>query len=60
MTSQEFSDWLDTCPTHKWEEVSIDDRYIRILFPIETEEEDEEEDEISAYQRNWMNENTND
>jgi|VirMetMinimDraft_7_1064189.scaffolds.fasta_scaffold147190_3 hypothetical protein len=56
MTSQEFSDWLDTCPTHKWEDVSIDDGYIRIIFPIETEEEDE----ISAYQRNWMNENTND
>ena len=45
MTSQEFSDWLDTCPTHKWEEVSIDDRYIRILFPIETEEEEDEDEE---------------
>ena len=62
MTSQEFSDWLDTCPTHKWEEVSIDDEYIRILFPIETEEEDENEDkdEISQHQRDWMNKHTND
>jgi hypothetical protein len=45
MTSQEFSDWLDTCPTHKWEEVSIDDGYIRILFPIETEEDEDEDEE---------------
>ena len=62
MTSQEFSDWLGTCPTHKWEEVSIDDGYIRILFPIETEEEDENEDkdEISQHQRDWMNKHTND
>ena len=58
MTSQEFSDWLDTCPTHKWEDVSIDDGYIRIIFPIETEEEDKYE--ISQHQRDWMDKHTND
>ena len=56
MTSQEFSDWLDTCPTHKWEEVSIDDGYISIFI----NGKNMTSEEFSAYQRNWMNENTND
>mgnify|MGYP001262792082 CR=1 FL=1 len=43
MTSQEFSDWLDTCPTHKWEECyRDDDGYIRILFRIEDNEDEED------------------
>ena len=47
MDKKEFFEWLETCPTHKWE---VNDEfgdgfgagYIVVSFP--TEEEDEEEE----------------
>ena len=52
MNTKEFYDWLETCPTHKWE---VNDEfgdigagYIIVSFPtyeenVEEEEEEEEE-----------------
>ena len=47
MNKKEFFEWLETCPTHKWEvndELEFTDvlEYIVVSFP--TEEEDEEEE----------------
>ena len=42
MTRSEFFEWLDTCPTHKWDIVQIEGDYCRIIFPLG---EDPEEDE---------------
>ena len=42
MTRQEFWEWLEECPTHKWE-VSIDGiNYIPITFPVSEDEEENE------------------
>jgi len=41
MNIQEFQDWMDTCPTHKWEVLSDEDGYIRILFPVSDELDEE-------------------
>jgi|DEB0MinimDraft_12_1074336.scaffolds.fasta_scaffold31175_5 hypothetical protein len=43
MTRAEFFEWLDTCPTHKWEVTHEEYGHVVISFPNE-EEEDEEED----------------
>ncbi len=41
MTKEELWAWLDTCPTHKWDVVQIEDGYMRIIFPFDDPEEDE-------------------
>ena len=41
MTSEEFYEWVDTCPTHKWEVIAQDNEYANVSFPIEEDEEDE-------------------
>ena len=41
MTNEEFFEWLDTCPTHKWEVMAHDNGYVNVCFPIEEDEEDE-------------------
>jgi hypothetical protein len=45
MNKKEFFEWLETCPTHKWE---VNDEfgdigagYIVVSFPTEEEEEEE-------------------
>jgi hypothetical protein len=43
MNREEFWAWLDTCPTHKWECVQIEGDYCRIIFPLD-EEDDADED----------------
>jgi hypothetical protein len=50
MNKKEFFEWLETCPTHKWE---VNDEfgdigagYIVVSFP--TEEEDEEDGGVRA------------
>ena len=35
MTRHEFYEWLDTCPTHKWEITYDDSEFISVSFPIE-------------------------
>ena len=50
MTREEFFEWLETCPTHKWE-VNWDSTegedgqpasgFIRVSFPTHEEEEEE-------------------
>jgi hypothetical protein len=47
MDKKEFFEWLETCPTHKWEvndefEDGFGAGYIVVSFP--TEEEDEEDE----------------
>jgi len=47
MTRSEFFEWLNTCPTHKWE-VQLDDHgYVRVSFP--TDETDETEMETTSW-----------
>ena len=41
MTSEELWKWLDTCPTHHWDVVELEDDYCRVIFPIDDEAEDE-------------------
>ncbi len=45
MNKKEFFEWLETCPTHKWE---VNDEfgdigagYIVVSFPTQEDEEDE-------------------
>jgi hypothetical protein len=44
MTREEFFEWLNTCPTHKfvWEMTAEGDEYVVVSFPIT--EDDEEND----------------
>ena len=46
MNKKEFYDWLETCPTHKWEvndeeHSDIGAGYITVFFPTQEDEEDE-------------------
>ena len=41
MTREEFFEWLNTCPTYGWHNVGEDEGYIRIMFKIDEEEEQE-------------------
>ena len=43
MTRKEFWEWLDTCPTHKWDILEDDVGHCRILFPMNEDEDEEEE-----------------
>ena len=43
MNREEFWAWLDTCPTHKWECVQIEGDYCRIIFPLDEEDDDDED-----------------
>ena len=40
MTREEFFEWLDTCPTHKWEVFADEYGNTVVSFPHEEEEED--------------------
>lgn len=42
MNKKEFFEWLETCPTHKWEVI---DEFGVIVVSFPTEEEEDEEDE---------------
>ncbi len=35
MTREEFFEWLETCPTHKWEITHDDDNHIVVSFPTD-------------------------
>ena len=39
MTREEFYEWLETCPTHKWETTADEDDFVAVSFPITEEEE---------------------
>jgi hypothetical protein len=39
MTREEFYEWLNTCPTHKWEITADEINFVAISFPTEEEEE---------------------
>jgi len=41
MTIHELYEWLDTCPTHKFEIVYDDSEFISVSFPIEEGDNDE-------------------
>ncbi len=41
MTRDELFEWLETCPTYGWHWVGEDEGYIRILFEIDEEIDDE-------------------
>ena len=38
MDRKEFFEWLETCPTHKWETVFDEHMFIAVSFPIKEEE----------------------
>tara|TARA_Y100000385_G_scaffold278445_1_gene326713 strand:+ start:512 stop:640 length:129 start_codon:yes stop_codon:yes gene_type:complete len=40
MDREEFFEWLETCPTHKWETTHDEHGHVVVSFP--TDEEDEE------------------
>ena len=43
MTQQELYEWLETCPTHLWDDLAtFDDGWVRISFPIQEEEVSDE------------------
>jgi len=41
MDRQEFFEWLETCPTHKWEVNDEGEGYIVVSFPTQEYEENE-------------------
>jgi hypothetical protein len=41
MTREELFDWLQTCPTNGYHWVGEDEGYIRILFEIDEEENED-------------------
>ena len=41
MDRKEFFEWLETCPTHKYEIQFDDDGYIHVGFKVYDEEEEE-------------------
>jgi len=43
MTRKEFFEWLETCPTHKYDLIDLDESHCRILFPIDEDPEEGEE-----------------
>jgi len=39
MNLKEFLNWLETCPTHKWNIVDpTDQNKIRVMFPVEEDD----------------------
>ena len=41
MNWEEFYEWLATCPTHKFEEISVNEEFAVVSFLIEPEEDEE-------------------
>jgi hypothetical protein len=41
MTIDELAEWVDTCPTHKWEVITMTRDFVTVTFPIEEDEDDE-------------------
>ena len=41
MDRKEFFEWLETCPTHKWELSAEENDFVVVNFPIEEEELDD-------------------
>ena len=37
MTREEFYEWLNTCPTHKWELTADEYGFVAVSFPTEEE-----------------------
>lgn len=42
MTRDELFDWLETCPTHKYNITSDEDEFITVCFPVFDADEEEE------------------
>jgi hypothetical protein len=42
MTRKELYEWLNTCPSHKWETPHESEEYVSVDFKIDIEEEDDE------------------
>ena len=40
MTNEEFFEWLDTCPSHKFEVVDEYEDAVRVLFKLEGDDND--------------------
>ena len=38
MDRKEFFEWLNTCPTHKWNITFEEHEFVTICFPVEDEE----------------------
>ena len=34
MNSKKFVEWLETCPTHKWEVTAYEEDFVVVSFPI--------------------------
>ena len=43
MTYKEFITWLNDCPTHKWDITAYEDSFVVVSFPIQQEENDNDE-----------------
>ena len=41
MTREEFFEWLNTCPTHKWEVTADEYEFVVVSFPTTEEEEND-------------------
>tara|TARA_R110001632_G_scaffold189912_1_gene310468 strand:- start:429 stop:587 length:159 start_codon:yes stop_codon:yes gene_type:complete len=41
MYRKEFFEWLDTCPTHKWNIAADEYDYVVITFPTYEDDDDE-------------------
>ena len=44
MTRKEFFEWLNTCPTHKWECTADEFDFVAVSFPIIEDEEEDDDD----------------
>ncbi len=40
MTDKEFFEWLDTCPSHKFEVMDEDEDSVRVLFKLTGDDND--------------------
>jgi len=41
MTRSEFNEWMQSCPTHKWDVTHDTDDFVSVSFPLEDDEPDE-------------------
>lgn len=44
MNHDELMDWLESCPTHKWEIINTANEYVTVIFPVY---EDEDFDDVA-------------
>jgi len=51
MDRKEFFEWLNTCPTHKWNITFDDHAFVTVGFSVEDDDEDDEAKRLEEFDR---------